>query len=258
MKLKGLESPVFAQTGDCFLIPKSQGLIAGSCLDISPRDALDHYSENASEYPIVVNGGGETLCLAGHCTFDGAPADFFLSLLPPIIHVKNDGTHKVLTWCIRQMREEVLGPAKPGSSLILQQYVQMFLIHTLRAYLDQVQGEVGWLYALADQKLAPTITAIHADPSRTWSVQELAEIACMSRTGFALRFKAKVGLAPIEYLIHWRMFLAEDRLRSTDDSLGEIAYTLGYTSENSFSASFKRVRGVSPGRFRRELDQTIR
>jgi AraC-like DNA-binding protein len=42
--------------------------------------------------------------------------------------------------------------------------------------------------------------------------------------------------------------LAEERLGTTGDSLGEIASSMGYASESAFSTAFKRVMGHSPRR----------
>jgi AraC-like DNA-binding protein len=73
----------------------------------------------------------------------------------------------------------------------------------------------------------------------------------MSRTKFAERFKATVGSSPMEYLTHWRMQLAAEKLLHTSDSIAEVANALGYESESAFSAAFKRVMGQPPRRFTR-------
>ncbi len=72
----------------------------------------------------------------------------------------------------------------------------------------------------------------------------------MSRTTFAERFKALVGVPPLEYLIHWRMMIARNALKNGSDTLSDIAASVGYSSETSFSAAFKGIFGQSPGRFR--------
>ena len=74
----------------------------------------------------------------------------------------------------------------------------------------------------------------------------------MSRSAFALHFKATIGAAPIEYLARWRMVSAADLLRSADLSLGEIAERVGYDSEIAFGRAFKRAFKVSPSQYRRQ------
>ncbi len=74
----------------------------------------------------------------------------------------------------------------------------------------------------------------------------------MSRSIFALRFKETVGATPMEYLTRWRMLLAGDRLKSSDDSISEVASSLGYESESAFGKAFRRVMGCSPRQYSRD------
>jgi AraC-like DNA-binding protein len=68
----------------------------------------------------------------------------------------------------------------------------------------------------------------------------------MSRSSFASRFKQVAGTTPMEYLAFWRMHVAADRLRSTSQSVGQIANSVGYESEAAFSRAYKKVFGKSP------------
>jgi AraC-like DNA-binding protein len=47
------------------------------------------------------------------------------------------------------------------------------------------------------------------------------------------------------------MLLAGDRLRNCDDSLAEIASSLGYESESAFGKAFRREMGCSPRQWSR-------
>jgi len=49
---------------------------------------------------------------------------------------------------------------------------------------------------------------MHKDIARPWTVDTLADEARLSRSAFALRFRERVGQAPLEYLTRWRMFKA--------------------------------------------------
>ena len=68
----------------------------------------------------------------------------------------------------------------------------------------------------------------------------------MSRTSFALRFKANVGVAPLTYLQNLRMRVAEHQLRAGAISVSELAQSLGYASDSAFSNAFKRRTGLAP------------
>lgn len=64
----------------------------------------------------------------------------------------------------------------------------MLFIECIRDYVEQLpQDSQSWLSALADPQLAPVLSAIHAKPDQAWTVAALANLACMSRSGFAER-----------------------------------------------------------------------
>lgn len=104
--------------------------------------------------------------------------------------------------------------------------------------------------ALNDDGIGPALRAMHADLGHRWTLSELASVSSMSRSGFAAAFKAQVGVAPMSYLIEWRMSLARDALRRDSQSISELAYATGYESESAFSTAFRRVVGMSPRKFR--------
>lgn len=57
-------------------------------------------------------------------------------------------------------------------------------------------------------------------------------------------------VAPLTYLIQWRMRLAERALREDKAPVAAVALSLGYASESAFSTAFKRVAGKSPKAYR--------
>ena len=127
----------------------------------------------------------------------------------------------------------------------------------LRAYVDQADLPPGWLRVLADERLRPALSRMHAEPGRPWGLQELARTAAMSRTSFAERFRTVAGIPPLAYLNRWRMLLAQRALRDGDVRVGSLAFDLGYASESAFSTAFKREVGESPLRYRQRLRQEM-
>jgi AraC-like DNA-binding protein len=136
---------------------------------------------------------------------------------------------------------------------VLNRVVDILLVQMLRAWLDTSPAEPGsgsWLRALLDPVAGPALTALHGQPGRDWTVDSLAAATGVSRATLARRFPAAVGATPAAYLARWRMDLAARRLRDTDDTVGVIARSLGYTSEYAFNRAFTRARGITPGRYR--------
>jgi AraC-like DNA-binding protein len=79
----------------------------------------------------------------------------------------------------------------------------------------------------------------------------------MSRTGFAIRFKTKVGMTPMNYLLRVRMLLAANRLHDPGTRVLQIAQDLGYESESSFSAAFKREMGLPPRQYAEKIRRAL-
>jgi AraC-like DNA-binding protein len=195
------------------------------------------------------NGGGGCFSVGGHFILSGDHANLLLKMLPPIVHLRSESDRAALRWSIERMMQE-LREEQPGSALMAQHLAYTMLIQALRLHLAEgVKGGVGWLFALADKQISSAIQAMHNDPAHRWTLRNLAEQAGMSRSVFALRFKEKVGLSPMEYLTRWRMTLAGDRLMHSDDPVSAIALSLGYESESAFSTAFKREMGCSPRQY---------
>ncbi len=93
---------------------------------------------------------------------------------------------------------------------------------------------------------------MHGAPGPAWTVEQMAQLAGLSRARFAGRFGKTVGESPMRYLVRWRMNLATRLLREGSQAVGEVAYRLGYESLAAFSRAFKRELGVSPARWRGE------
>lgn len=102
-----------------------------------------------------------------------------------------------------------------------------------------------------DPVVSRALRLLHEHPAHRWSVAELASCTAVSRSSLARRFTALVGEAPMTYLTGWRITLAADLLRETDDTLESIARRVGYGNAFALSVAFKRVRGLSPTAHRR-------
>lgn len=249
--LEGIAEPLRLEAGDCLLLPHGRPFHICTNLALLPVDALTVFPASGTGGLTTYQGGGDFLSLGGFFTLAGEQADLLLGMLPLVVHIRAEADQAVLRWTLERLRQELREP-QPGGFFVAQQLATLLLVQALRRHLAAgAAGGVGWLYALADKRLGAALTALHAEPARRWTVQALAACAGMSRTSFAVKFKATVGQAPLAYLTRWRMRLAADRLTHSSDALAVIAPTLGYDSESAFSTAFKRVMGCSPRHYNR-------
>ncbi|WP_443667681.1 AraC family transcriptional regulator [Jidongwangia harbinensis] len=244
-------TPVLVREGACFVLPTGRTAVIGSDPGREPARASDVLDPDRSGQVVTYHGGGDVYLVGSRFEVNSPHAEVLLRTLPPLMLVETSGDRARLRWSIELMMEEFRA-ARPGSALMAQHLAHMMLVQALRLYLSaRSHDDVGWFAALADPQLSVALAAVHADPARSWTVQDLAALAGMSRTTFAERFRARAGETPIAYLTRWRMMLAGERLRSGDDTIARIATSLGYASEPAFNTAFKRVVGVPPRRYAR-------
>jgi AraC-type DNA-binding domain-containing proteins len=200
---------------------------------------------------IVVGDAGQgrpTRVVGGCILCDPTNADLLSELLPRLVHVRaGEGTGARLGNLVSYIREEA-EHSRAGSGLILSRLLEVLLVETLRREATRLPHP-GVLRGLADPQLARAISDIHSDVRRGWTIADLAQRAGMSRSAFARKFSEAVGLAPVEYLLRWRMAIAKDALRHSRGNLEEIAEKVGYRSASAFSTAFSQKVGCPPREF---------
>lgn len=170
-----------------------------------------------------------------------------LEALPDIVVVP---AAEVQDPVMRMLAEEV-GRDGPGQQVVLDRMLDIALVATLRAWFARAEAAApGWYDAHTDPVAGPALRALHEDPARGWTVEDLAAHVGCSRAALARRFTASVGEPPMAYLAGWRISLAADMLRSSDRTISSIAHEVGYSNAFALSVAFKRVRGHSPKQYR--------
>ncbi len=90
----------------------------------------------------------------------------------------------------------------------------------------------------------------HSDePAPT--VEQLAEIMCVTASHFSRQFKQAMGLSPQQWIIEARLQRGRVLLRESSLSIQQISDSLGYCDSFAFSKQFKRFTGQSPSAYRR-------
>ena len=142
----------------------------------------------------------------------------------------------------------VLGEAfseRSGRQEALDRLFDYLLILIVRHVVESGSVASGVLAGLADPRLARALTATHEAPGNGWTLDDLADLAGMSRTRFAEHFRTQIGQAPIEYLTVWRMTVAR-QLLAKGKPVKRVALQVGYQSAAAFSRAFSRMTGQVP------------
>jgi AraC-like DNA-binding protein len=250
-------APQRLMPGDVVLLPTntSHELLSSPDARTESLSQFDKDSRRTPDGDIVIEGpGAATRVLCAAYDYDHEVAHPLMSQLPPVLYVPAGmpGDDGGVAETLRLLALE-LGGRPPGSRAAVGRLIDVMLIHVMRAWLRlQDDATDGWLLALRDPTVAGAMNAIHQRPAEPWTLESLAREVSVSRATLARRFAHLVGETPPEYLTRWRMDLAAQRLRDTEDTVGAIAARVGYRSEYSFSRAFARHRGIAPGRYRRD------
>jgi len=185
--------------------------------------------------------------LIGHCSFASPDAALLVSLLPQYVHVRGE---KRLATLVQLVGDESR-QQRPAREVILARLLEVLFIEALRSSAG-ISASPGLLRGLADARLATAIRRMHENPTTAWTVAQLAKECALSRSAFFERFNRAVGVAPMEYLLAWRMALAKNLLRQRDLGVAEVAERVGYSSASTFTVAFTRHVGLPPTRYARE------
>jgi AraC-like DNA-binding protein len=248
--------PRWMQTGDFVLATQGQGHRLCSKPRQPAPDLFDLPREQHGEhYEVLRHGGGgePTIAVCGAVRFDDPLAVRLIASLPSLIAIEaQDIPH--LEWfqsSLRFMATEARQP-RAGSDTVITRLADILVIQAIRHWMGaDPAAHLGWLGALRDRAVGAALMLMHRDPARNWTLASLAGAVALSRSAFAARFAALVGMPPLQYLTQWRMQLARTWLRQREITVAQLAEQLGYESEAAFSRAFKRWTGMLPSEAKR-------
>ena len=199
---------------------------------------LEHQFHNAP------TEGADFVCAT--VDFEGGARHPVVAALPPVVVLplcSVDGLEQTLALLFAETER-----VRCGQRLLADRLFEVLLLQLLRWLLDhpdQAGMPAGLIYGLAHPKLARALTAMHESPGAAWALEPMAQAAGMSRSAFAAEFKLHLGVTPAEYLLQWRVSLAQSMLLA-GTSIKLASEKLGYASAASFSRAFAQSVGAAP------------
>lgn len=185
--------------------------------------------------------GAEFVCAS--LQFDGGAANPIARALPDILVVplgSFDGGIQAMELLFHENTR-----SSESRYALVDRLFDIVVAQLLRYLMDTGQVENAYLTGMWNPRLGKALTAMHEDPGREWSLDSLADVAGMSRSIFANKFRRSLGTTPSGYLQAWRIKLAQQALRK-GRQLKTIAMEVGYGSEAALSRAFKAQCGMSP------------
>ncbi|MBA4175363.1 MAG: AraC family transcriptional regulator [Leptothrix sp. (in: Bacteria)] len=199
---------------------------------------LEHDFHNAP------GDGADFICAT--LDFDGGLMHPLVQALPPMLALplaQVDGIEQTLALLFAEASR-----VRCGQRLLADRLFDVLMLQLLRWLLDHPDEagiQEGLLTGLSHPKLARALTRVHECPGQAWSLEAMAHEAGMSRSAFAAEFKSALGTTPADYLLRWRVSIAQEMLRS-GASVKKVSDALGYASASAFSRAFAQMAGASP------------
>jgi len=196
-----------------------------------------------SDQSAIEQTPGYRIWMSFEVALDGPVAPIFLSEFLTPLHIDLASADTSLAQIVKLMASEMTS-SRCGQPLLMDRAGDILLIGMLRHLVAQPERTTGLFTALADPRLAKTLVAMHADASKPWTLEILAEVAGMSRTSFATQFKQLMRSSPGKYLENLRLALAH-RLVANGVGLKKVANATGYASASTLSRAMNRPVGLT-------------
>ena len=242
--------------GDIVMIPHGDEHFMGNGLADEPIDGeegMEEFLNGPLKLSRLGGGGEQTRLICGYLACEERLIQPVLAGLPRVVrvNVRDDAYGQLLESMIGQAVLQ-LTAAAPGSGVIVARLAEVLFAEVLRRYVLRLPaGRTGWLAGAADPAVGKVLAALHQQPARNWSLDDLAAEAGLSRSALTERFARCIGQGPMAYLTDWRLELAAEALRTTSRSVLQVAGDVGYESEAAFNRAFKRRFSEPPARYRR-------
>ncbi len=198
-----------------------------------------------------VDGEPDTKLICGRMRFSDVHGNMVLAALPAIVVLAAEGRDALSLRRIVELMQTELEDDRLGSADVAGALATTLMMVVLRAYVETSDKVPGILALLGQRQTAKALTAMLADPSRAWTLDELAAQGDTSRATLVRLFRKAAGSTPLALLSELRLTLARSRLRAANSPLAVIAEEVGYQSETAFSRAYSRRFAIAPGADRR-------
>jgi AraC family transcriptional regulator len=162
------------------------------------------------------------------------------------------GTFDPLIYGIGISLKAEIESGAPTSSLYIDSLTNTLAAHLLRKYTSRTDPQTLLGDRVLQHNFTQVINYIEAYLEQQIELEQLAQIAGMSRFYFCRLFKESVGLTPHQFVIKRRIERAKQLLSSSKLSIAEIALACGFANQDHLTRYFKRWTSRTPGVFRQQ------
>jgi AraC family transcriptional regulator len=153
--------------------------------------------------------------------------------------------------CLTFQKEAAEGA--PNGRLYTDSLTTALALHLVQKYAASQPRPREYRGGLQKHQLRSALDFINANLEKDISLASISTVVGISPYHFARLFKQSTGLAPHQYLLRSRVERARQMLLRSQGEIAEIAVGVGFCDQSHFTRHFKRVIGVTPKKFVREM-----
>ncbi|WP_424630674.1 AraC family transcriptional regulator [Bradyrhizobium sp. SYSU BS000235] len=241
-------------TGDVVVLPHGSAHVVHSEAT-SPQNCGPFGIQSRETRAILLKSNTDeepdTQLVCGRLKFEHAGQNLILAALPEAIVISaasgQDTQHMQRLIALIKME---LDEARPGAAAIAADLASVLLVMAVRVYLESEVASESILALLSHPQAGRAVAAMLSDPSRSWTLDELAALANASRANLVRIFRKTAHVSPLAFLSEMRLELARRKISGSSRPLAGIAAEVGYQSESAFSRAFQLRYGMRPGEAR--------
>jgi AraC family transcriptional regulator len=186
-------------------------------------------------------------------TFEGAFADMYggdgsIAELVPRFAMLDPLLEQLAIAILNALRDRTA-----EDTLYIETTAQMIAVHLARTHSTRSRPQrVAPADGLSRQRIRRLLDFIEAHLGGDLSLEAMAAEVELSPFYLARVFKAELGQSPHQYVLARRVELAKELLRKSNQTIAEVAFASGFSSQSHLTNWFTRMVGVSPAAYRRE------
>ena len=147
---------------------------------------------------------------------------------------------------------ELSRASHPAQDVLLGSLITALSMHLLRDYTNAPQREERQVLNVGSAPLRRALAYIEDQPYVRISLEDLSEVAGLSRFHFGRLFRRQFGISPASYVERSRLERAKVMIRHDQMALAEIAHALGFSDQSHFTRRFRRHEGCTPSEYRQD------
>ena len=177
---------------------------------------------------------------------------FFSYEVNEALHLSEE-ERNIVTDCLKIIRMELEHGVDKHSKTLLVNHIELLLNYCMRFYERQFTTRSKAnrdVLTRFEQLLADYFEGTLAERDGLPTVKYFADKLCLSPNYFGDMFKKETGKTPQEYIQEKVIEVAKERVVGTEETVSQIAYSLGFQYPQHFCRLFKKRVGYTPNEYR--------